>query len=86
MFETIKNWLGFPSMRDGDAGNLYSQFFSIPELRDSYTSADLSLRIEDQGWVRLGAQLAGDIDAATRTRLVQLARIYYHRDPLANRS
>jgi len=83
MFETIKKWLGFPSIRDGDAGSLFSQGFPIPELRKSYTSADLSLRIEDQGWVRLGAQLVGDTDAATRTRLVQLARIDYHRDPLA---
>jgi hypothetical protein len=84
MLERIVNWLSRLPTQSRPVNTASTDLlFGLLELRESFNSADLSLRIEDQGWVRLGAQLVGDIDAATRTRLVQLARIYYHRDPLA---
>jgi hypothetical protein len=64
MFETIKNWLGYSSKRISDVAGLPGDSFPMAVLQESFASADLSLRIEDQGWVRLGAQLAFGTDTA----------------------
>jgi hypothetical protein len=60
---------------------------NVPELRESFTRADIELALDDRGWLVPGRQFASaDLDPQTRTTLVAKARLYWLRDPLMKQS
>lgn len=71
------------------AEQLLDALSQLPELRESYgSSADISLNIEDKGWIRLtqNSGIFGESDTQTRRRTIERARAYWLKDPLAHQA
>lgn len=58
---------------------------ALPEdvLQEATSAAELSLAIEDAGWVRLGGLETGGISEELRRKTVARSRAYWHLDPVA---
>ena len=64
---------------------IVDSLMETPEIREAALSrADIELALEDQGWVRLGK--SAEMDSVSRRAVVERARLYWHRDPLAKQA
>jgi len=60
---------------------------SIPEVKESMSTADITLAFEDVGWVRPGDfKTSYEIQPERREKLVQMSRAYWAADPLAKQA
>src|SRR6478736_396269 len=64
-----------------------SMLMSIPEVKESMSVADVTLALEDVGWIRLGDfKSSYELDPKRREELVQKSRAYWAADPLAKQA
>jgi hypothetical protein len=64
---------------------LVDGLMETPEIREAALSrADIELALEDANWIRLGK--SAEMDAVSRRAVVERARLYWHRDPLAKQA
>ena len=64
---------------------LVDGLMEAPEIREAALSrADIELALEDANWIRLGK--SAEMDTISRRAVVERARLYWHRDPLAKQA
>jgi hypothetical protein len=59
---------------------------TIPELKEAYTRADIELALDDRGWLNPSGRVISEMDAQTRSTLVNKSRLYWGRDPMAKQA
>ena len=59
----------------------------IPEVREAFSPADLTLALEDRGWISpMNGKGGYELNPVKRQEVVAMSRAYWHSDPLAKQA